>query len=78
MASTNGAGTEGTYFEQQRALLINDVAAVLLIRLLLRCHILTTLQSLESVLQNINKLNRSLEGVIAVRLSPYPITDHGR
>ncbi|KAF2771448.1 hypothetical protein EJ03DRAFT_325503 [Teratosphaeria nubilosa] len=37
------------YFEQQRALLINDVAA-----------------SLENVLQNINKLNRSLEGVIAV------------
>ncbi|KAH9820872.1 DASH complex subunit Dad1 like protein [Teratosphaeria destructans] len=41
---------ENPYFDQQRALLINDVAA----------------QSLENVLQNINKLNRSLEGVIAV------------
>ncbi|EGP84542.1 uncharacterized protein MYCGRDRAFT_29184, partial [Zymoseptoria tritici IPO323] len=40
---------EKTYFEQQRQLLIGDVAA-----------------SLENVLQNINKLNRSLEGVIAV------------
>ncbi|KAF2166113.1 hypothetical protein M409DRAFT_23841 [Zasmidium cellare ATCC 36951] len=46
--ATNGAGDK-EYFEQQRQLLINDVAA-----------------SLENVLQNINKLNRSLEGVIAV------------
>ncbi|GAB7361686.1 hypothetical protein MBLNU230_g1734t1 [Neophaeotheca triangularis] len=38
-----------SYFEQQRELLVGDVAA-----------------SLENVLQNINKLNRSLEGVIAV------------
>ncbi|CAK1358566.1 hypothetical protein CB0940_06840 [Cercospora beticola] len=37
------------FFEQQRVLLIQDVAA-----------------SMENVLQNINKLNRSLEGVIAV------------
>lgn len=29
--------------------------------------VLTAQQSLENVLQNINKLNRSLEGVIAVR-----------
>lgn len=49
MASVNGASGEKSYFEQQRELLISDVAA-----------------SLESVLQNINKLNRSLEGVIAV------------
>ncbi|KAK0944163.1 Dolichyl-diphosphooligosaccharide-protein glycosyltransferase subunit dad1 [Friedmanniomyces endolithicus] len=49
MATTNGTQPEGSYFEQQRALLVNDVAA-----------------SLERVLQNINKLNRSLEGVIAV------------
>ncbi|KAK4618188.1 DASH complex subunit DAD1 [Fulvia fulva] len=41
--------TKETYFQQQRQLLINDVAA-----------------SMENVLQNINKLNRSLEGVIAV------------
>ncbi|KAK1079416.1 hypothetical protein LTR33_006408 [Friedmanniomyces endolithicus] len=49
MATTNGTQPEGSYFEHQRALLVNDVAA-----------------SLERVLQNINKLNRSLEGVIAV------------
>lgn len=49
MASTNGASGEKSYFEQQRELLIGDVAT-----------------SLENVLQNINKLNRSLEGVIAV------------
>ena len=51
MASINGGSGEKTYFEQQRELLVSDVAA-----------------SLENVLQNINKLNRSLEGVIAVRL----------
>ncbi|KAK4899562.1 Dolichyl-diphosphooligosaccharide-protein glycosyltransferase subunit dad1 [Elasticomyces elasticus] len=49
MATSSGTQPEGTYFEQQRALLVGDVAA-----------------SLENVLQNINKLNRSLEGVIAV------------
>lgn len=49
MASTNGASSEKTYFEQQRELLVGDVAA-----------------SLENVLQNMNRLNRSLEGVIAV------------
>jgi DASH complex subunit DAD1 len=56
MASTNGTSTSTSksYFEQQRELLIGDVAA-----------------SLESVLQNINKLNRSLEGVIAVNSIAY-------
>lgn len=49
MASTNGASNEKSYFEQQRELLVGDVAA-----------------SLENVLQNMNMLNRSLEGVIAV------------
>lgn len=49
MASTNGASNEKSYFEQQRELLVGDVAA-----------------SLENVLQNMNRLNRSLEGVIAV------------
>ncbi|KAF2103124.1 hypothetical protein NA57DRAFT_72107 [Rhizodiscina lignyota] len=44
----NGA-SEPTYFEQQRALLVGEIA-----------------QSMEHVLQNINKLNRSLEGIIAV------------
>jgi len=38
-----------TYFEQQRAALVNEVAT-----------------NLEDVLQNMNKLNRSLEGIIAV------------
>ncbi|KAF2747839.1 hypothetical protein M011DRAFT_401879, partial [Sporormia fimetaria CBS 119925] len=40
---------EKTYFEEQRELLVLEIA-----------------QSLETVLQNINKLNRSLEEVIAV------------
>jgi hypothetical protein len=48
--ATNGASNEKSYFEQQRELLVGDVAA-----------------SLENVLQNMNRLNRSLEGVIAVR-----------
>lgn len=52
-ASLNGNGAGGppekTYFEQQREMLVGEIA-----------------QSLEHVLQNINKLNRSLEEVIAV------------
>ncbi|KAF2152307.1 hypothetical protein K461DRAFT_293981 [Myriangium duriaei CBS 260.36] len=40
---------EKTYFEQQREVMINEIAT-----------------NLEHVLQNLNKLNRSLEGVIAV------------
>lgn len=39
------------YFEQQRAILVDEIAA-----------------NLEAVLQNINKLNRSLEGITAVRV----------
>ncbi|KAF2217301.1 hypothetical protein CERZMDRAFT_32650 [Cercospora zeae-maydis SCOH1-5] len=47
----NASSIEGrAFFEQQRTLLVQDIAA----------------QSMEQVLQNINKLNRSLEGVIAV------------
>ncbi|KAL1627970.1 Dolichyl-diphosphooligosaccharide-protein glycosyltransferase subunit dad1 [Neofusicoccum ribis] len=53
MPTGNGANNGGdgnkTYFEQQREMLVGEVA-----------------QNLEAVLQNINKLNRSLEGVIAV------------
>ncbi|KAH7043226.1 DASH complex subunit Dad1-domain-containing protein [Macrophomina phaseolina] len=45
----SGPSGEKTYFEQQREMLVGEVA-----------------QNLEAVLQNINKLNRSLEGVIAV------------
>ena len=68
MATSNsGAPPEKTYFEQQRELLINDVAAVWAPSPLGRKEqMLMMNQSLENVLQNINKLNRSLEGVIAV------------
>ena len=58
-------GHEKTYFEQQREALIGEIAMV--------CawycwHAtgLTVGQSFEHVLANINKLNRSLEAVIAV------------
>ncbi|KXT12028.1 hypothetical protein AC579_4645 [Pseudocercospora musae] len=49
MSNSNGASSGQSYFEEQRSLLVQDVAA-----------------SLDNVLQNLNKLNRSLEGVIAV------------
>ncbi|KAF2813165.1 uncharacterized protein BDZ99DRAFT_460459 [Mytilinidion resinicola] len=45
-APTNGAG-EKSYFEQQREMLMGEVA-----------------MSLDHVLHNINKLNRSLEEII--------------
>ncbi|KAB2111708.1 hypothetical protein AG0111_0g44 [Alternaria gaisen] len=50
-ASTNGqdAAPPKTYYEQQREMLVTEIA-----------------QSLEVVLQNINKLNRSLEEVTSV------------
>ncbi|KAI0096856.1 DASH complex subunit Dad1-domain-containing protein [Hypoxylon sp. NC0597] len=48
--STSSMGTrEKTYFEQQREVLIGEIA-----------------MSFEHVLANINKLNRSLEAVVAV------------
>lgn len=50
MTSSVGAHT-GTSFEQQRALLLNDVVA-----------------NMENVLQKINRLNRNLEGIIAVSI----------
>jgi DASH complex subunit DAD1 len=65
-APANAAQGEKTYFEQQRELAINDVAAVCLIAVFPKTPLITIYQSLENVLQNINKLNRSLEGVIAV------------
>ena len=72
MSTNKGTQQEGGYFEQQRALLINDVAAARIAANLTICLRRTNhrVQSLENVLQNINKLNRSLEGVIAV--SSYP------
>lgn len=50
-STTNGAqgAPERSYYEQQRELLVTEIA-----------------QSLETVLQNINKLNRSLEEVTQV------------
>ncbi|OAL03966.1 hypothetical protein IQ06DRAFT_196632, partial [Phaeosphaeriaceae sp. SRC1lsM3a] len=51
-ASTLNGGSTGpekTYFEQQREMLVTEIA-----------------QSLELVLQNINKLNRSIEEVTSV------------
>ncbi|UPX18743.1 Dolichyl-diphosphooligosaccharide-protein glycosyltransferase subunit dad1 [Ascochyta rabiei] len=62
--STNRAPTahgaqpapEKTYFEQQRELLVGEIA-----------------QSLELVLQNINKLNRSLEEVTQVGTEFAPV-----
>ena len=82
-ASLNGNGAGGppekTYFEQQREMLVGEIAQVNNIFQ----DVLPTMQadndangcysiiqSLEHVLQNINKLNRSLEEVIAVRRSP--------
>jgi hypothetical protein len=38
----------------------------MLIAVFAKAPLITIYQSLENVLQNINKLNRSLEGVIAV------------
>ncbi|EMD69781.1 hypothetical protein GGP41_001089 [Bipolaris sorokiniana] len=51
VGSTNGqeAAAPKTYYEQQREMLVTEIA-----------------QSLEVVLQNINKLNRSLEEVTSV------------
>ncbi|KAH8816246.1 DASH complex subunit Dad1-domain-containing protein [Xylogone sp. PMI_703] len=49
IAAPTSSGAEKSFFEQQRELLLKDIAI-----------------SFEHVLANINKLNRSLEGVIAV------------
>ncbi|KAF2121399.1 DASH complex subunit Dad1-domain-containing protein [Lophiotrema nucula] len=48
-AGGGGGAPEQSYFEQQRTLLVGEIA-----------------QSLEHVLQNINKLNRSIEEVTGV------------
>ncbi|KAK0386573.1 hypothetical protein NLU13_6408 [Sarocladium strictum] len=49
VSAAGGGAREKTYFEQQREVLIGEIA-----------------MSFEQVLANINKLNRSLEAVIAV------------
>ncbi|KAF3035223.1 hypothetical protein E8E12_004335 [Didymella heteroderae] len=57
-SNANGAqaAPEKTYFEQQREMLVGEIA-----------------QSLELVLQNINKLNRSLEEVTQVGTEFAPV-----
>lgn len=67
-ASGHGDVTESSYFVRQREVLVGEIAVVS------SRHGVTisghsanpSRQSLEQVLQNMNKLNRSLEGVIAV------------
>ena len=82
MASTGKTGAPSapdaaapTYFDRQRAALVQEIGVVGQettghhgCRLNVR-NVLTRWQSLERVLQNFNKLNRTLEGVIDVRLS---------
>jgi DASH complex subunit DAD1 len=83
-APANGThnGPEKSYYEQQRELLVTEIAQVRLlynpwihpVRLEVlqedtvnhSTYVLTPTQSLELVLQNINKLNRSLEEVTQV------------
>lgn len=62
-------GHEKTYFEQQREALIGEIAMVCVRPFLLtRANELSGgWQSFEHVLASINKLNRSLEAVVAVR-----------
>ncbi|KAF2855619.1 hypothetical protein T440DRAFT_464019 [Plenodomus tracheiphilus IPT5] len=57
-STVNGTGAvpERSYYEQQRELLVSEIA-----------------QSLEVVLQNINKLNRSLEEVTQVGSEFAPV-----
>jgi DASH complex subunit DAD1 len=71
-ASTSAPG-ERTYFETQRATLLGEIGVVRPFTpprqassVIATCTQTNTPQSLEHVLANINKLNRSLEGVIAV------------
>jgi len=70
---SQGAQGEKTYFEQQRELVLQDVATVSTSFSLSQHnkHMLRDIQNLEQVLQNMNTLNRSLESVIAVRSSRY-------
>lgn len=68
---SQGAQGEKTYFEQQRELVLQDVATVstTIPPPQRHEHVLRVIQNLEQVLQNMNTLNRSLESVIAVRSS---------
>jgi hypothetical protein len=67
---------EKTYFEQHREALISDISTVRCPpprQLRTEAAVKLTEQSFEHVLANINKLNRSLESVIEVRLPPLQV-----
>ena len=71
-----GPAREKTYFEQQREALLGDIGMVncclpprahcALLLLRYANSVVVWFQSFEQVLANINKLNRSLESIIAV------------
>lgn len=66
---SDGAGlVEKSYFEQQREVLVGEISIASHTGTFGRAYKLTYNQSLERVLQNFNKLNRTLEGVIDVNL----------
>ncbi len=67
-SSTNAQSAERSYFEQQREVLLKEIGVVRVVQLVMGCGRAANngMQSFEHVLTNINKLNRSLEGVIAV------------
>jgi DASH complex subunit DAD1 len=68
-STTNGAAhaPEKTYFDQQREILVTEIAQACPSQPQSSCALANyPLQSLEMVLQNINKLNRSLEEVTQV------------
>ena len=71
MSTTAKSSTnrEASYFEQQRAALVGEVAMVPTLPIFSTISHLypnTVCKSLEHVLQNLNRLNRNLEGIIAV------------
>jgi DASH complex subunit DAD1 len=82
MASTPGSGgrtASPTVFEQQRNELAREISMVRLpyicegsrsVYLPVLMSISCKLKGMEQVLQNINRLNRNLESVIAVRAIP--------
>lgn len=67
-ASVPDGGSSGSsYFEQQRGLLLQDINEVSLpVGTITSYRPDRNSQNLEQVLQNLNRLNRNLEGVIAV------------
>jgi DASH complex subunit DAD1 len=67
-SSTTAQPAEKTFFEQQREVLLKEIGVVSYQEWVegAGCEVLTRGQSFEHVLANINKLNRAMEGVIAV------------